>query len=193
MENNLDKYFKDNLHDRKFEMKEGTGSERKNCSKPTSAGVSAGLFWWFGGGGRAGAGGAWLVALGKNGGAQGAENPVGIAAQNQAVGREATPVFDEKNSTKQSGQSNENGQDEGAATPFPEGKNNQSETVASLNPSTPQPLNPSNSTNPCAAPNSQPATAVVNFAEGATRNRAVRTTACTRFLDPAARLCDEQF
>ncbi len=131
MENNLDKYFKDNLHDRRFEVKEEhwLGAE-KLLDEQERRRRRRGLFWWFGGGLAVlalVALGGWL--LGKNGGERPAENPAGVAAQTQAGGREASPVFGKKNETKPIGQSAENGLDEGAATPFPEGENRKSKAT----------------------------------------------------------------
>lgn len=51
MENNLDKYFRDNLHDRQFEMKEAfwLGAE-KMLEQQEARRKRRGLFWWLGGG-----------------------------------------------------------------------------------------------------------------------------------------------
>ncbi|MBI1227646.1 MAG: outer membrane beta-barrel protein [Bacteroidetes bacterium] len=51
MENNLDKYFKDNLHDRKFEMKEEywLGAEKLLDAQDKRRKRRV-VFWWFGGG-----------------------------------------------------------------------------------------------------------------------------------------------
>lgn len=69
MENNLDKYFKDNLHDRKFEMKEDYWlAAEKLLDAQDKRRKRRVFFWWFNAG--AGllllAGLAWVI-LGKNG------------------------------------------------------------------------------------------------------------------------------
>ncbi|MBK9012816.1 MAG: hypothetical protein IPM82_01305 [Saprospiraceae bacterium] len=142
-------------------------------------------------------------------------------------------LFLMKKIDKPSGQSIENGQDEGAAAPFPKEKQPSRKQRPPSNTPTRQDANnpqktrshekppffknatgrpggepgPANLKTPrqqpsdlrkwqhpnCAATIGQHPTADVNFAAGSTRNRAVRTTACTRFLGAASRLRDEQF
>ena len=123
MENNLDKYFKDNLHGRKFEMKEEfwLGAE-KLLEAQERRRKRRGIFWWFGGGLAV----LSLVALGwwflgENGIANQAVVPSKIAEQTQTPNSEASPVFDEKNGEKSSAQSNKTEEIEGAATLFLEG------------------------------------------------------------------------
>ena len=124
MENKLDKYFRDNLHDRRFEMKEEywLGAEKLLDEQDRRRKRRVG-FWWFGGGSAMVVLmllGWWL--LGKNDGANPSAPTSQRAEKTPATSGQASPIFEEKNGEKTATEAAQVGSDGTAKTVIPEGK-----------------------------------------------------------------------
>lgn len=110
MENNLDKYFKDKLHDRKFEMKEDfwLGAEMLLDAQDSRRKRRI-MFWWFGGGlGVLMLLGIALWFLNKNEAEKPVQSSVNIPLENTASNDSNTVISQEKNGEHSSIKQDEN-------------------------------------------------------------------------------------